>query len=41
MKVGEEAAEAIWKVHGKKYRVGTSPAVLCMYSYFSTYKSQV
>ncbi|XP_043965885.1 carboxypeptidase O [Gambusia affinis] len=28
MKVGEEAAEAIWKVHGKKYRVGTSPAVL-------------
>ncbi|XP_014858608.1 PREDICTED: carboxypeptidase O isoform X1 [Poecilia mexicana] len=28
MKVGEGAAEAIWKVHGKKYRVGTSPAVL-------------
>lgn len=30
MNVGKGAAEAIWKVHGKNYTVGTSPDVLCM-----------
>ncbi|XP_012705978.2 carboxypeptidase O isoform X1 [Fundulus heteroclitus] len=28
MTVGQGAAEAIWRVHGKKYTVGTSPDVL-------------
>lgn len=37
MEVGLAAAKAIKSVHGKSYKVGSSPDVLCEYVYNSIY----